>query len=341
MSKPKYLLLATGVFIGLLAFGLKVYRPLIERDLTLRTRQALAEKSIPLKAIRFEGRDGYVRVESASDKEAQAAVRSVHGVRVARVIAESPVLTPPTLQIERVGEIIDLKGTLGSEAQKGWLEGFIQTQFKGFEVRSELRTSSQVETAPYVTAMGPLVSLLQSIGPNASLTLESVFVRLSGQVPTESQKLRTIEEANAAVPRGLSLQLELTAPPVAAPVEERKVAKDAVKEFENTRLHFEFDSSDLAKSSIGLVEPLVEVARDLSGVKVRIIGHADARGSDLYNSKLSLRRALSIQKLFEAQGLTLGFQSEGRGESQPVATNSTDEGRAQNRRVEFQVIEGG
>ena len=71
---------------------------------------------------------------------------------------------------------------------------------------------------------------------------------------------------------------------------------------------------------------------------VTVSGHADSRGNDAYNQSLSERRAASVRDYMAANGIDAGILSAvGMGESAPVATNDTAEGRAQNRRVEIDV----
>jgi outer membrane protein OmpA-like peptidoglycan-associated protein len=73
-------------------------------------------------------------------------------------------------------------------------------------------------------------------------------------------------------------------------------------------------------------------------VSIKVIGHTDSQGSDAYNQKLSERRASSVAAYLLSQGVAPNkLTSEGRGESQPVADNDTEEGRAQNRRVELHI----
>ena len=67
-------------------------------------------------------------------------------------------------------------------------------------------------------------------------------------------------------------------------------------------------------------------------------GHTDSVGSDAYNDKLSLRRAESVAAYLVSQGVDADkVKTAGLGESQPLADNATDDGRAQNRRVEIFV----
>jgi outer membrane protein OmpA-like peptidoglycan-associated protein len=74
--------------------------------------------------------------------------------------------------------------------------------------------------------------------------------------------------------------------------------------------------------------------------KILVIGHTDASGSDAYNQQLSERRARTVAKLFEEIGVPVGqIYFQGAGESQPITTNDTPEGRSDNRRVEIIEID--
>ena len=72
--------------------------------------------------------------------------------------------------------------------------------------------------------------------------------------------------------------------------------------------------------------------------KITVVGHTDSKGSDAYNQKLSERRASTVANYLAENGVPSQLiEAYGQGEKNPVATNKTAEGRAQNRRVEVTV----
>ena len=109
---------------------------------------------------------------------------------------------------------------------------------------------------------------------------------------------------------------------------------------------FEFDKADLlpqAEETLGKAAAFVQ-ERNAKGTVVRIEGHTDAKGSDSYNQTLSLRRADSVKRWFDAHGLSsMTFKTEGFGAKKPVAPNrkpnGSDDpaGRQKNRRVEIVI----
>jgi outer membrane protein OmpA-like peptidoglycan-associated protein len=71
---------------------------------------------------------------------------------------------------------------------------------------------------------------------------------------------------------------------------------------------------------------------------IDVVGHTDSTGSDAHNLELSKQRAISVANVVSQQGVDpRRFYIDGRGETQPIASNATEAGRAQNRRVEIQI----
>ncbi len=105
---------------------------------------------------------------------------------------------------------------------------------------------------------------------------------------------------------------------------------------------FAYNSYVLTKESIQALDKLIKDLDDFVMVdSVKVIGHTDDRGSDKYNQQLSERRARYIAQFFSRRFPNIEVSSLGAGESSPIATNSTPEGRKRNRRVEIQVIARG
>jgi outer membrane protein OmpA-like peptidoglycan-associated protein len=104
-------------------------------------------------------------------------------------------------------------------------------------------------------------------------------------------------------------------------------------------IFFEYDKAILKPESFPELNRLVKMLKGIPGIKVEINGHTDNIGSADYNIELSEKRALSVINYLKENGLQdIEFIAKGYGKTVPVATNDTDEGRAQNRRVEFRII---
>jgi OOP family OmpA-OmpF porin len=99
---------------------------------------------------------------------------------------------------------------------------------------------------------------------------------------------------------------------------------------------FDFDSDKVKSKYEPLIKNAVDVMKINPGLTVEIQGHTDSYGKDAYNQGLSERRAKSVKKELVDQGVNGNrLTTKGFGESQPVESNDTDEGRAYNRRVVY------
>jgi len=111
-------------------------------------------------------------------------------------------------------------------------------------------------------------------------------------------------------------------------------------------IHFNFNKSTIANdnpldkpSSFDILNNIASILKDnAAGNQIKITGHTDAIGTDAYNQALSLDRATTVKNYLVSKGVPAGnITVVGMGEKQPVATNNTAAGRAQNRRVEFEI----
>ncbi len=97
---------------------------------------------------------------------------------------------------------------------------------------------------------------------------------------------------------------------------------------------FEYNSANLTSVMVDALQPVLKRLHDDPQAQLIIHAHTDSRGSSAYNQKLSERRALSVNNYFVGKGIAVSRMTlDARGETQPVADNHTDAGRAQNRRV--------
>ena len=102
------------------------------------------------------------------------------------------------------------------------------------------------------------------------------------------------------------------------------------------RVLFDFDKADLKPAWQQIVAEVVKEMKENPQLRAHLIGHADSTGSDAYNMGLSRRRAEATRNAMVRMGIpAANITLEARGESQPIASNDTAEGRAQNRRVEI------
>jgi len=99
---------------------------------------------------------------------------------------------------------------------------------------------------------------------------------------------------------------------------------------------FDYDKASIKAGFENVFDNAIKVLKLNPGLTVEIQGHTDSRGSDAYNQTLSKNRALSVKQLLVNNGIAASrLTTKGFGESNPVASNDTDTGRAHNRRVVY------
>ena len=101
---------------------------------------------------------------------------------------------------------------------------------------------------------------------------------------------------------------------------------------------FETDSSTIKPAFHSTMDKLADVVVRYGKTTLTVVGHTDNVGADAYNQRLSERRALSVAQYLETHRVNgMRLATAGKGETQPVASNSTESGRQANRRVEIYV----
>ena len=190
--------------------------------------------------------------------------------------------------------------------------------------------------------------------PKASLAAAAAILLVAFPLAAQERATGSVTmEQPAPQPRGFTVEqggrpLTGTVPPGGAVdisganvvvVEE---TPRATKLTVNNDVLFDFDKSELRSEATEALERVAQIIRQRQPREVRIVGHTDSIGSDEYNRQLSERRAASVEKWLSAHaGAGLPpVRIVGRGEEEPVAPNTTSdgkdnpEGRQKNRRVE-------
>ena len=123
-------------------------------------------------------------------------------------------------------------------------------------------------------------------------------------------------------------------------IQNQEAPKEMTVVLDERALNFDFDKANVKPQYFELLNNLKDFIEQ-NNYEVTIVGHTDSVGSNQYNFGLSRRRAESVKaKLLEfglAENKIVGIEA--MGEEQPIATNDTKEGRAQNRRVEFKLVQ--
>ena len=171
------------------------------------------------------------------------------------------------------------------------------------------------------------------MGRRTVILIMSLLMLLA--LPATARKLTTTQMRNNTI-RINALELE------EVDITKVRGPREVTVVLDSRSLNFDFDRYNVKAEYYSLLQNLIEYM-NYNDYDVTIVGHTDSKGTEAYNMGLGQRRADSVKAKLLEFGLVsdriLGTES--RGESEPVATNDTEEGRAQNRRIEFHFVRRG
>jgi len=189
----------------------------------------------------------------------------------------------------------------------------------------------------FVSAVVPALGALSRLS-TGTLVVTDREVKISGDALYEAAMAQIRAGLAKDFPQGWQLKAELSVKPAAAPVDPTVCQQLLSELLEKGQIRFEPGRAAIDPDSAGLLDRLVETTLRCPTSKIEIAGHTDADGEDAFNQALSEKRAQAVADYLVKAGLSADrFAAIGYGSSQPVATNDTDEGKAQNRRIDFLV----
>ncbi len=160
-----------------------------------------------------------------------------------------------------------------------------------------------------------------------------------GKSATESvngASLRVVSTIGYALPTPPAAPSAAAPPPPPSPAQVVMTDEQIVP---LERIHFETAKATIRPRSYAMLDQVVRVMRDRPAIRVRIEGHTDSVGGESANETLSQRRAESVRVYLVDHGVAPErLDAIGYGETRPMASNATREGRAQNRRTEFHIV---
>lgn len=119
----------------------------------------------------------------------------------------------------------------------------------------------------------------------------------------------------------------------------KKVDEEGCAALVHLNIGFGFDSYEVTSDNYNHAEDFALFMKDHDNYKAKIVGHTDSTGPKKYNQGLSERRANATKNLIVSKGISADrITTEGKGEMSPTASNSTKAGRAQNRRIEVEIL---
>jgi OOP family OmpA-OmpF porin len=189
----------------------------------------------------------------------------------------------------------------------------------------------------FAAAVVPALGALSRLS-TGTLVVSDREVKLSGDALYDTAAAQIRAGLGRDFPQGFQYKADISVKPAAAPVDGTVCQQLFSELLSKGSIRFEPARATIDPDSTGLLDRLIETALRCPATTVEIAGHTDTDGDDASNQALSEKRAQAVADYLVKAGLPADrFTAVGYGSTQPVASNDTDEGKAQNRRIEFVV----
>jgi len=248
------------------------------------------------------------------------------------------------------GSLYACRMNVGNEALQGTLMSALSSTFGGDA--DKCRADVDDNFATDMPASGQLASILPLVNnvPNASIFIKGNDIVVNAPDTAALQKL--VSDIQAAAPsmtvtaeKPLDLQGEIDRSIEAANIAvdrlgENPDPRDVARALSLQVVHFDVDKAIIPDVNKPVLDRAVEIMKKVPDMKLLITGHTDSTADPAYNLNLSKERAQSMKDYMVSKGADPSkLIIQGKGETEPVADNSTDQGRFRNRRIEFTVYD--
>jgi OOP family OmpA-OmpF porin len=189
----------------------------------------------------------------------------------------------------------------------------------------------------FANAVVPSLGALSRLS-TGTLVVSDREVKLSGDAFYDAAANQMRSGLGKDFPTGWQYKAEISVKPASAPVDATVCQQLLADLLSKGRIRFESGKTDISPDSAGLLDRLIETAMRCPAANIEIAGHTDTDGEEAANQALSEKRAQAVAEYLIKAGLPADrFSPVGYGSTQPVAANETEDGKAQNRRIEFVV----
>src|SRR5437868_2450247 len=346
----------------------------LETDLAARTTSALKDTVLDKRRIAVAGRDVTFAADAFSEDGRRSAVASVEAVPGVRLVNDETRLVPEAKPFDWTAERDVVRVTVGGNAplpaSKGrlleappyifqaykdpvavtlTLTGYVPDnnvhaavaaaagrKFFSEKVVDNLKASVGAPSG-FAGAVVPVLGALSRLS-TGTLEVSDREVKLSGDALYDAAAAQIRAGLGKDFPQGWQFKADISVKPAAAPVDATVCQQLFSDLLAKGKIRFESGRATIDPDSAGLLDRLVETALRCPTANIEIAGHTDADGEDAFNQTLSEKRAQAVTDYLVKAGLPANrFTAVGYGSSQPVASNDTDQGKAQNRRIDFVV----
>ncbi|MDE2401503.1 MAG: OmpA family protein [Burkholderiales bacterium] len=250
---------------------------------------------------------------------------------VSRVMAQAPSVSGSGAQVLGPNQVV-VSGTVPDEATRVQVLSRLRDLYGADRVVDQMALGAVVAPPQWSQHLHKLLSPSLKQVTRGQLNVQGNLIDLKGEVPNESVRQQVASDMAASLNPTYTVRNGLR---VAA--QEQAIVDQTLA---NRIIEFEAGSAVLRPAGMAILDEMAQTLAKLKGKKVEVLGHTDAQGGRVANVALSLARAQAVKTYLVGKGLLAdSISTAGLGPDRPVASNATDEGRARNRRIEFQVVQ--
>ena len=254
-------------------------------------------------------------------------------------VAANDIKAPPYIfqaYKDPVAVTVTLTGYVPDNAVHAAIAAAAGRKFFSEKVVDNLKASVGAPSG-FAGAVVPALGALSRLS-TGTLVVSDREVKISGDALYDTAAAQIRAALLKDFPQGWQVKADISVKPASAPVDATVCQQLFSDLLAKGKIRFESGRATIDPDSAGLLDRLIETALRCPTVNIEIAGHTDTDGEDAFNQALSEKRAQAVSDYLVKAGLPADrFTATGYGSTQPVATNDTDEGKAQNRRIEFTV----
>ena len=236
--------------------------------------------------------------------------------------------------------LLQMRGRLRDDTQRSLAESFAKARFGTESVHMAARVVEGLPTDWPIRVLAGLEALGFLEHGVLIVTPDDVLIRGITENENANADIAGLLSTKLGENRPYTLDIIYREPPPPTdlpPTPEECEASLFAAQSEG-KITFEPGSATIAADSLDVMNAIADILRECGDLRLEIQGHTDSQGREVMNQQLSQARAQSVlNELRSRRILTTNFVAKGYGESQPIADNSTEEGREANRRIEFRL----
>lgn len=237
--------------------------------------------------------------------------------------------------------LVQLRGRLPDDSLRHMIDSYAKARFGSGNVYTATRNVTDLPADWPVRVLAALEALSMLTHGVVAVTPDIVTVRGTSMVENARAKIsgQLADKLGRHNPYELDITYVAPPPPVNPTPDAETCESEIAVLQEKSKITFEPGSATIAASSIPTLNAIAEILDRCGNVRMEIQGHTDSQGRQIMNLRLSQGRAQSVLEQLRARRiLTSTYVAVGYGETNPIADNSTEEGREANRRIEFHQI---